>query len=299
MLTLIRTLKRFLVLLLLVSVLTPALASAAAGTATNKSSTKSSSSSTSDTTNQVTQGYGTTQVLQKGMIVKLVDKDTSKVEPVTTDTVSKIQGVVVAANDATFALANNGNSGQVFVATTGRYDVLVSNQNGPIKSGDYITISALAGIGMKDDNLASAVLGRATAGFDGNSNISGTATLKDSTGAQVKVSIGRVAVDINIGHNPLQQTGEKSVPGFLKTAAQLVSDKPLNATRIYLGLIVLVATSLVAGIMLFSGIRGGLIAIGRNPMAKKHIIAGIVRVILMGIIVFLIGLFGVYLLLKL
>src|SRR5882757_10049304 len=143
MLTLIRYTRRFVALLVIAGLLLPVAASAA--TTTNKSA----SSSSSDSTNQVTQGYGTTQALQNGMIVKLLDNDTTKVEPVTTDTIAKMQGVVVAANDAAFALGNNGNNGQVFVATTGKYEVLVSNQNGPIKSGDYITISALAGIGMK------------------------------------------------------------------------------------------------------------------------------------------------------
>lgn len=273
----------------------------AANAATAKSTTSSSSSTTATTnsSNQVTQGYGTTQPLQKGMIVKLVDNDATKVEALTTATISKLLGVVVAANDAAFALANNGNNGQVFVATTGNYDVLVSNQNGPIKSGDYITISALAGIGMKVDTTESAVLGRATASFDGSSNVSGTATLKDATGAQVKVSIGRIPVEINVGHNPLQQTGEKIVPAFLQAAAQYVSNKPVAATRIYLGLFILIATSMLSGGMLYSGIRGGLIAIGRNPMAKKSIIGGIIRVVLSGVIVFVIGIFGVYLLLRL
>ncbi|HET6924530.1 MAG TPA: hypothetical protein VFH39_01720, partial [Candidatus Saccharimonadales bacterium] len=252
MLTLIRHLRRSLALLFVAAaLLLPAAAQAASSSKTTKSST-ASGSGTDSANNQVTQGYGTSQPLQKGMIVKLVDKDPTKVEAVTTATVAKMQGVVVAANDAAFALGNSANAGQVFVATTGHYDVLVSNQNGPIKSGDYITISALAGIGMKDNATAAAVLGRATAAFDGSSNVSGTATLKDSTGRQVKVSIGRIPVDINAGHNPLQQTGEKSVPGFLRTAAQLVSGKPLNATRIYLGLFVLVATTLISAIMLFS-----------------------------------------------
>jgi hypothetical protein len=300
MFTLIRSAKRFGALLFVATLLLPAAVSAATASNTSKTSTTSKSGSDSNTkTNQVTQGYGTNQNLQKGMIVKLVDKDATKVEPVTSDTIAKMLGVVVAANDAAFALGSTSNSGQVFVANTGRYDTLVSNQNGPIKSGDYITISAIAGVGMKVDTTESAVLGRATAGFNGSSNVSGSATLKDSTGAQVKVSIGRIPVELNVGHNPLQQSGEKNLPGFLKAASEFVANKPVNATRVYLGLIVLAVTSLLAGGMLYSGIRGGLIAIGRNPMAKKSIVAGIIRVVISGMIVFIIGLFGVYLLLKL
>lgn len=251
------------------------------------------------TSQAVTQGYGTTKELQNGMIVKLVDKDTSKVEPLTDASVTQMQGVVVAANDATVTISSDGNKGQVFVATFGHYDVLVSNQNGPIKAGEYITISAIAGVGMKVDTSQPTVLGKATASFDGTSKVAGTAKLKDSTGKEVSVSLGRIPIDISISHNPLQQASADGLPGFLKKTSEAIAGKPVNAARVYVALAVLIMSSAVAGFMLYSGVRGGLIAIGRNPMAKKQIIAGIFRVILSGLICFVLGVFGVYLLLKL
>jgi hypothetical protein len=106
-------------------------------------------------------------------------------------------------------------------------------------------------------------------------------------------------VDISISHNPLQQTAADGLPGFLVHASEAVAGKPVGAARVYLALILLVLSSMVAGGMLYSGVRGGLIAIGRNPMAKKQITAGIIRVVLSGLICFILGVFGVYLLLKL
>jgi hypothetical protein len=233
------------------------------------------------------------------MIVKLADKDTSKVEPLTGDSVTKMQGVVVAANDATVSISNDGNKGQVFVATFGHYDVLVSNQNGPIKAGDYITISAIAGVGMKVDTSQPTVLGKATGEFTGSGKVAGTAKLKDSAGKEVSVSLARIPVDISISHNPLQQSVADGLPGFLKHTSEAVAGKPVNAARVYVALVVLLLSSVVAGFMLYSGVRGGLIAIGRNPMAKKQIVAGIFRVILSALLCFILGVFGVYLLLKL
>jgi hypothetical protein len=78
-----------------------------------------------------------------------------------------------------------------------------------------------------------------------------------------------------------------------------VAGKPVDPTRVYVALIVLVAGSLVAGGILYSGVRGGLISIGRNPMAKKYIVSGMIRVVVSGLIVFILSVFGVYLLLKL
>lgn len=283
---------------LLLGLTSPAIAQAADSKTTTKSSTKSSVNDGS-TSQAVTQGYGTNQPLQNGMMVKLVDKDTSKVEPLTDATVTKMQGVVVAANDATVTIGNTGNNNQVFVATFGHYDVLVSNQNGPIKVGDYITISALAGIGMKVDTTQPTVLGKATGNFSGSGTVSGTAKLKDSTGKEVTVSLGRIPVDISISHNPLQQTTTDRLPSILEHASETVAGKPVTPARVYIAIIVLIMSTLAASGILYSGVKGGLIAIGRNPMAKKQIIAGIIRVVLSGLICFVLGVFGVYLLLKL
>lgn len=286
---------------LLVVVATPV---AMAATSTKSSTSKTSSSTkstTSDgsTSQSVAQGYGTSQPLQPGIIVKLQDKDSSKVEPLTQATATKMQGVVVASADTTINLANTANTGQVFVATFGHYDVLVSNQNGPIKSGDYVTISSLAGVGMKVDNDQPTVIGKATADFTGAGQVAGTAKLKDSSGKQVSVSIGRIPVDISISHNPLQQLSANGLPSFLQHASEAVAGKPVDPTRVYIAIVVLFVGSMVAGGILYSGVRGGLIAMGRNPMAKKVIVSGMIRVVLSGVIVFILSVFGVYLLLKL
>ena len=89
-------------------------------------------------------GYGSDTPLQRGMIVEIKKSDTTKVEPVSLSTIDQIDGVIVDATDASVTLGTTNQ--QNYVATTGQYDVLVSNQNGPIAAGDYITVSALDGI---------------------------------------------------------------------------------------------------------------------------------------------------------
>lgn len=247
----------------------------------------------------VTQGYGSTTTLQKGMIVMLDDKDPTKVDALTLATIAQMQGVVVSASDSAVSLSSNSNQQQVFVATFGLYDVLVSNQNGPIQTGDYITISSLGGVGMKADTNQSLVLGKAAANFEGTANVEGTATLTDSTGKHISVSLGRIPVQIGIAHNPLQQTLQNDLPGFLRRASQLIADKPVSSARVYLGMAILIVSAVLAGSMLYAGIRSGLVAIGRNPLARKTISRNIAQVIITSLIIFIIGIFAVYLLLKL
>lgn len=248
----------------------------------------------------VTQGYLTDTTLQQGLIVQLKPGDPNKVTALSQSSEQEMLGVVVAPTDAPVALSNNADKNQTYVATYGQYDVLVSNQNGPIKAGDAIAISSLDGVGMKSDSSRASILGKAVQGYDGRSDAQTTATLKGS-GGDTTVTIGRIPVNINVAHNPTYNPPVKSqagVPTFLSAAAQIVTDKPVGAVRIYASLVVLALTVIIAGIILYSGVHTGMIAIGRNPLAKKTIIRNLLQVILIGLIIFIIGLIAVYLLLK-
>jgi hypothetical protein len=243
----------------------------------------------------VTQGYSSDSSLQKGTIVRLQTGNNQKVEPLTAKTAAQMQGVVVAANDAPVTLSSSDPAAaQYYVATIGEYDVLVSDQNGPIKTGDYITISSLDGVGMKADSSQSVVLGKADANFNG-----GSATQSTVQVGGAKINIGRIGVTIAISHNPLSAPVQTSIPNILQRAGQLVTSKPVNPLRLYAGFIILAAALVITAIMLYSGIRSSLVAVGRNPLAKTSILRSLVQVIITSVVVFILGLIAVYLILKL
>lgn len=242
----------------------------------------------------VLQGYDSDEVLQKGMMVTLKKDDQTKVEAVTEATKEDLKGVVADANDSPVTLSGDGQ--KIFVATEGSYEVLVSNENGEIDQGDYIAISSLAGIGMKADETQSMVLGRAVEKFTGDGDSVG----KSTTSGGGTVSFGRIQVDIGIGKNPYQKAPDKdTVPDALQKISSTVADKQVSALRIYLALAVLIITALVAGTTLFSGVRSTVISVGRNPLSKGIIYKGLFQVLLLSLIIFITGLFGVYLLIKL
>lgn len=244
----------------------------------------------------VTQGYGTDQVMQRGMLVQLKKDDPSKVEPITQATADKLFGVAVDANDAPVTLSADGK--KAFVATAGKYDVLVSTQNGNIKAGDYIAVSAIDGIGMKAGTKESFIIGRAVADFDGSINKIGTSKVKLSDSSEKEVMIGRVQADVLVAGNPLMKPEQANVPEFLRKAAEAVAGKPVPTARIYMSVFVFVVCTIISGVLMYGGVRSAIISIGRNPLGKKIIVRGMFQVIITGLIVFILGIFGVYLLLK-
>ena len=248
---------------------------------------------------EVTQGYQSETSLQPGIIVRLKPGNANIVEPLNQDSETNMLGVVVAPNDAPVSLSGDQTKAQTYVATYGQYDVLVSNQNGPIKTGESITISSIDGVGMKGDTGHEVVLGKAVQAFDGKSDAQSASTLTTSGGKRT-VTIGRIQVNINVAHNPEYKpvTASAGVPGWLAQAADVVTNKPVGAARIYAGLIVLILCTIIAGSILYAGVRTSMIAIGRNPLAKKSIVRNLLQIILIALIIFIIGLIAVYLLLK-
>ncbi len=246
----------------------------------------------------LTQGYLSDQPLQNGMLVRLKPKEATKVESLKRENAPDMLGVTVSSTDSPVSISDPTQN-QVFVATFGKYQVLVSNQNGSINSGDFITISSLDGVGMKADRSQEIILGKALTGFNGGGDRDSSTTLSSNGGDKQDIALKRITVDISVSRNPIY-SGDvvAGVPNFLTKTARLVSSRPITAVRIYACLGILVLALLVGGSIIYSGVRTGMRSVGRNPLAKKSILRGLISVTLMALIVVTVGLIAVYLILR-
>jgi hypothetical protein len=284
--------------LIVIGVSAPAIAAADSA----KSSAGTAAATSKATGGGSVQGYAADSALQDGTVVQLVGGATTKVAPATAKDLNAMYGLVVDPHELSIAVSNNNLSNEAFVATSGTFSVLVSTQNGAIKAGDYITMSAIDGVLMKagsyDDQKL--VFGRAAGDFSGKGGSIGSSTLHYSDGKTTQtVALGLVPVAINIERNPNQKSTKANLPPALQKLGEAIADKPVSPTRIYLSIGITGLSIIVALVTLYSGIRNALIAIGRNPLSKKSIFRGLLEIILTGFIILIIGLFAVYLLLKL
>jgi hypothetical protein len=235
----------------------------------------------------VASGYKSKGDLHPGYLVALVKNSQDTVEAVPPDASDRIFGVVIDPSEAPLTL-NRQVSGQVFVATTGNYSVLVSTEQGKVQAGNYLSISSTAGIAANATGTQKSIIGQALKPFDGK---------KDVITNVGNVAIGKVLVNIDPRRNPIA-TNDVYVPGFLKTVGQALAGKPVTAQRIYLSLVFLLAAVSLATTLLWAAVRGGMIAMGRNPLNRGHILNSMFKVVTAAVMIFLIGLFGVYLLLR-
>jgi len=245
------------------------------------------------------QGYAAETPLGNGTIVELTGKNSNTVKTSTKKQLQNMFGVTIDRNLLPVTLSGKGLKNHVFVAVSGNYDVLVSDEAGPIAPGDYVTLSSVDGVAMKA-GTEKTVFGRANGSFDGNGVLLSTATLKDESGKTSKrVQIGSVPVTIDIRSNPNEKSTKTDLPEFLQRLGQAIAEKEVSPIRMYLSMAI-TAVSLVASIaVLYSGVRNSVISIGRNPMSKKSIFRALLEIILTSLLILIVGLFAVYLLLRL
>ena len=243
--------------------------------------------------------YAADNPIDNGTIVVLTGKDSNQVRVATQKDVANMFGVTVDRTQLPLTVTNESIKNETFVAVSGTYNVLVTNQAGSIASGDYLTLSSINGTAMRVGEEEVTVFGRANSSFNDSSVVLGTTTLKDSNGGEKTVKIGSIPVTIDIKTNPNHKSTDVNAPDFLKRVGEAIADKEVNPIRIYISVAIAVISLIAAIVVVYAGVRNSVISIGRNPMSKKSIFRALLEVILTALLIVIVGLFAVYLLLKL
>ena len=246
---------------------------------------------------EFTQGYATTETLLRGQVVGLTPGQENQVQPINSDSNDNLLGVVVRANDSAVTLTEDTTG--VFVATTGRFEVLVSNLRGNLSAGDNITTSPIEGVAQRTGTSERLQLGKMLVDIDfsDTSKILSQTQITDDNGETITVSIARGLAEIFVGPNP-DLASEASAPEFLVKFSETIAGKPVSAIRIYAGLIIIVIAGAISGSLLYSSVKTSIISIGRNPLSKNSVLTGLAQVVVISVIIFISGLVAVYLLLK-
>lgn len=246
------------------------------------------------------ESYGTSQALRPGIIVQISPTNNQDVIPVSLQNITKALGVVVNQSDSAISVNNNVNSSNTaYVSSSGNYEMIVSDQNGPIKTGDYLTLSAVDGIGMEDNHIAPITVGMASSSFNGTNGVIGSQVIQLSNNGHQTVHFGLIYANVSIAHNPLLSSENSIIPSFLVNFTKGIVGKTVSPWRIYIAIVITIALCVIVGSMLYGAVRSSLISIGRNPLSKNILFKGFTQVVLAALLIFASGIFLVYLLLKL
>ena len=240
----------------------------------------------------LSEGFTTTETsLPVGTLLSYKSDTKGVVDIATLKSQTRLLGVV--GNNTLVALG--GGKNQVQAVVTGLAPVLVSDINGPVKSGDSLAVSPIAGVAMKA-TASGMVIGIA----QGTLSQAKTSahSVKDATGKQQMVHVGLLNAQVDITFfAPPEDKIKPLLPSFLVSVGRTIAGKDISGMRVVISLVVLLLGFVTVVVILQAGIRSGIIAIGRNPLAHGAIRRSLVDVTVTGLVLLILTVMAVYVIL--
>lgn len=206
-----------------------------------------------------------------GALVSLKSGTANTVELSTVDNLDRLLGV--SGEDSLIELSDGTNKLQI--VTTGEATALVSDINGEVRTGDKITSSPIAGVGMKA-LTSTLIIGTAQANL--SSVETDTHTITDRDGDKKTVRIGAVPIQVDKVFYEAIQDRNSYVPPVLQDFANNLVGEQVSPIRVMLAslLIAFVFASIV--VLIYTSVRSSIISIGRNPLSENAVRKSLLQV---------------------
>lgn len=244
-----------------------------------------------------TEGYNSSIAVTTGTVVS-VSKDGGKIiEPTTKD--SDIRAIGIVADENQSIIDVQPKESNIRVAISGDTQILVTDIGGNIEKGDYLIISPLEGIAMKDsqddEDIASKYIAIAQEPFTSGSATAQEVEVNQSDGSKKKVIIGKIPATIMLTARAAAGSENKN---FLSLLGERITGKTVSPLRVVASAAILISTLSITGWVLNGSVKGAFTSLGRNPLAKASIVTNLMRVTAVVLVIFGVGLAAAYLLLS-
>ena len=233
-------------------------------------------------------GYATDDAaLQTGMVVALSTEGSSKVERATQQNLDRVVGIVTTYDKSSVTVASN--TSKVLVESEGEVEAYVSDIAGTVEQGNLLTLSPLKGVLMKaQDNSSDRIIGIAAETVTSETEGS---TYALEQGDKKETQIVKIKININqLGSSNASAQDESA----LAKLGQSIVGKDVGEIRVAVALILFVIVLIAEGGIIYGAVSSSIIALGRNPMARKIIRREMIQVSFVALAVLLAGLGAVY-----
>ena len=212
---------------------------------------------------------------QQGMLMSLT-ANSGVVEPATTKNASSLVGII-AVDDSAVSLPPE--AGKVNVRSDGVAKGLVSTLNGDIKVGDRVGVSSIAGVGAKITS-SGWIVGIAQSSLDAKTKDALATSVADGSGKKHTVYVGAVPLVIKVTYYTIASAGDSSnsaVPDTIQSAADSVAGKHASTLALLLSFLLFIVGVIIAGLVVNAAIKGGMLAIARQPLTKSLILRKVMQ----------------------
>lgn len=212
--------------------------------------------------NSISQGFQSDNSkgqIVPGSLVSIEADNPRVVELATTESKGYLAGVV--DENPVVAISADKKTQVVLNGTT---QVLVSDINGPIRTGDKITISPIAGVGMRT-TVDGQTIGTALSNFEAQS----ARVVSDRHGKKHTVHIGYLPIQVGVAY--YRAPTSNFLPPFIQKIADSIAGRSVSLIRILLSSVLLLLGFISVTVLIYTTIRSSMASLGRNPLAA-HVI---------------------------
>lgn len=213
------------------------------------------------------------------------------VEPASTQNGGQLIGVVIASNESPLALEAGSAQNTVQIVQSGNAEVYVTTLGGAIHAGDAISVSPIEGFGMR------AVQGLRTIGVAQNDLSDASAgirqlSIKNKDGKSSTVYMGAVLVSVGLGSGSAGVSS--SIAGSLQSLAAVLAGHQVSTLQATLSFIIVVISVGALMALIYGAIHAGIVAIGRNPLARWSILRSVLQILAMGLLIAVVASISLY-----
>jgi hypothetical protein len=220
----------------------------------------------------IAQGFETNdENVVPGALVSLKSNTPNTVELSSSSNLDRLIGVT---GDKSLIELSNG-AAAVQVVTSGDTLALVSDINGSVKTGDKITASPIAGVGMKAIT-STLIIGTAQSNLaDVNTE---NRTVTDKSGRAKQVRIGAIPVQVDKVFYDAPDDQSTFLPPAFQDFANSVAGHQVSPIRVLVAALLILFLFAAVTILLYSAVRSSIISIGRNPLSENAVRKSLVQV---------------------
>jgi len=241
-------------------------------------------------TESISNAYKAATSIKSGSIVSLDSTKQNEVVAANTNNQQRLVGVTVSSQQS--LLAVNDVSSTTQVVSSGIADTLVSTINGSISIGTQIAVSPLSGVG-ENANSDGKIVGIAEASFNSSTSGAVAQNVYDTNKQLHKIYVGYVPVLIAISNNPSTTANSGFINSFRNLVSNIAGHTISNTSLLLVSIITIIAVISII-VLIYGAITGGLISIGRNPLARGSILASLGQIFLMVLTIAIISIIIIY-----
>lgn len=240
----------------------------------------------------ISQGYRTNDnAIVPGMTLSLggtSEEGGQLVERASKDNLPNIVGVATTVDDSLLTVASSDQT--IFVENKGDVKAYVSDLNGVPKKGDILSISPLKGVLEVAQKESMITIGTVVENFPESGYKQEQIKKGQST---IDTKVAKITINLNIRY----PSNDADVDSTLSRFGKSIIGKNVSAARVAISIAIFLLILFIIGSILYSAISSAIISVGRNPLAGKVVRKQLVRVFVMVLTIFALGLATMYLVL--